>query len=61
MELLTIRQFAKSENIPEAFVRRLVKTGQAPGMYSGTRFYVNADRMREVLNHANASKDGEAV
>lgn len=63
MTLLTIRQFSKQENVPETALRRLVKTGQAPGFYAGSRFYINAERMRDMLDHANAAdgREGESA
>ena len=57
MEFLTIRQFAHRESVPETALRRLVKTGKAPGFYAGSRFYINVERMREMLDNASASKE----
>lgn len=46
----TIRQVAKLFNLPEYSIRRLVKTGRAPGFYSGNRFYVNVPEFESQLN-----------
>lgn len=46
----TIRQVAKLLNLPEYSVRRLVKTGRAPGFYSGNRFYLNVAEFENQLN-----------
>lgn len=45
----TIRQVAHYLEIPEAFVRRLVAQGVCLGVYSGNRFLVNVDALREYL------------
>ena len=45
----TIRQVAHYLEIPEAFVRRLVAQGVCPGVYSGKRFLVNVEALREYL------------
>ena len=45
----TIRQVAHYLEIPEAFVRRLVAQGVCPGVYSGNRFLVNVEALREYL------------
>ena len=44
-----IRQVAHDLEIPEAFVRRLVAQGVCPGVYSGNRFLVNVEALREYL------------
>lgn len=46
----TIRQVAKLFNLPEHLIRRLVKTGRAPGFYSGNRFYLNVPEFESQLN-----------
>lgn len=45
----TVRQVARYLEIPESFVRRLVAQGVCPGVYSGNRFLVNVDALREYL------------
>ena len=47
----TIRQVARYLEIPEAFVRRLVAQGVCPGVYSGNRFLVNTEALREYLDN----------
>lgn len=46
----TIRQVAKLFNLPEYSIRRLVKTGRAPGFFSGNRFYLNVPEFENQLN-----------
>lgn len=45
----TIRQTARYLEIPESLVRRLVAQGICPGVYSGNRFLVNTEALREYL------------
>ncbi len=45
----TVRQVARYLEIPESFVRRLVAQGVCPGVYSGNRFLVNVEALREYL------------
>lgn len=45
----TIREVARTGLAPEAFIRRLVAKGKCPGVYSGNRFLVNVEMLREYL------------
>ena len=45
----TVRQVARYLEIPESLVRRLVAQGVCPGVYSGNRFLVNVEALREYL------------
>ena len=45
----TVRQVARYLEIPESHVRRLVAQGVCPGVYSGNRFLVNVEALREYL------------
>ena len=45
----TVRQVARYLEIPESLVRRLVAQGVGPGVYSGNRFLVNVEALREYL------------
>lgn len=45
----TIRQVARYLDISESLVRRLVTQGVCPGVYSGNRFLVNVEALREYL------------
>lgn len=45
----TIREVARTGLAPEAFIRRLVAQGKCPGVYSGNRFLVNVEMLREYL------------
>ncbi len=48
--MLTIRETAKTGILPETALRRLVKQGKIPGVYSGSKFIVNYDRLCAWLN-----------
>lgn len=43
----TVRQVARYLEVPERLVRRLVAQGVCPGVYSGNRFLVNVEALRE--------------
>lgn len=45
----TVRQVARYLEISESLVRRLVAQGVCPGVYSGNRFLVNVEALREYL------------
>lgn len=45
----TVRQVARYLEVPERLVRRLVAQGVCPGVYSGNRFLVNVEALREYL------------
>lgn len=49
MVFQTIRQSARYLEIPETYIRRLVAQGVCPGVYSGNRFLVNVEALREYL------------
>ncbi len=50
MPFLTINQTAKSENLPHTVLRRRLAEHRLPGFYAGTRYYVNLDLLREMLD-----------
>lgn len=51
----TIRQTARNAGLPEHHLRQLVKRGECPGFYAGTRFYVNVDALTEQLDRVSRS------
>lgn len=53
----TVRQTAAEGVAPENYIRRLVAQGRCPGVYSGTRFLVNVEALREYLDRI--SRDGK--
>ena len=52
----TVRQVARYLSIPEHLVRSLVAQGVCPGIYSGNRFLVHTEGLREYLDAASCSK-----
>lgn len=46
----TIRQVARHFGISENLVRRLVAQGVCPGLYSGNRFLVNVEGLKQYLD-----------
>lgn len=50
MEFMTIRQLAATGYMSEHYLRKLVKQGKCPGIYSGKKFLINVDLLRFQLN-----------
>ena len=55
MQFLTINQTAKAVGLPHTCLRGMLATGNLPGFYSGTRFYVNVDMFRAKLEEDSRS------
>ena len=53
-KMMTIRQVAATGVLPEAALRRLVKDGTIPALYSGTKAFINFDRLCEMLSQVGA-------
>ena len=49
-KMMTIRQTAATGILPEAALRRMVKEGTIPAIYSGTKAFINFDRLCEMLS-----------
>ena len=49
MDFRTAVPAAKYLGIPEYMLRRMIKNGECIGVYSGSRFYVDVERMRQKL------------
>lgn len=49
----TVRQAARYLEVPEHFIRSLVAQGECPGIYSGNRFLVHVEALREYLDVAS--------
>lgn len=45
----TIREAAQSIGVPHSRIRDWQKRGLVPGFYSGSRYYVDVNRLREKL------------
>ena len=52
--MMTIRQAAATGILPEAALRRMVKDGTIPAIYSGTKAFINFDRLCEMLSQIGA-------
>lgn len=52
----TIRKAAALPEVPigESCLRGMVKRGECPGIYSGTRFLVNVDALLDLLERKSA-------
>lgn len=55
----TVRQTAKALRIPEHLVRSMVAQGTCPGIYSGNRFLVHVEALREYLDAASGRKEAK--
>ena len=62
-KFMTIRQAAADPRCPlrEGTLRAMVRRGECPGYYSGTRFWVDIDGLKELLiQKRNSAADREA-
>lgn len=46
----TVRQAARYLEVPEHLIRSMVAQGDCPGIYSGNRFLVHVEALREYLD-----------
>ena len=58
-KMATIKETAKIFNLPEDFVRQLVKNGQIVAVQSGRKTFINLNKFAEKLNVGNISADEE--
>lgn len=59
--LMTIRETAKAGILPENRLRQMQHQGKLPGIYSGTKFLVNAEMLIALVEQecrANAGMEG---
>ena len=56
---VTITQAAKMGVMSVYSLRLMLKQGQLPGYYAGTRFYINLDRLLEQLENGNSAAGQE--
>lgn len=49
----TIRQVSRTLDVPEHLIRCMVAEGTCPGIYSGTRFLVHVEALKEYLDKAS--------
>jgi len=54
-KMVTIRQAAATGILPEAALRRMVKDGTIPAIYSGTKAFLNFDRLCEMLSQVGTA------
>lgn len=50
----SIRDTRRATGLPECFLRKLVKEGRVPGVYSGKKFLVNVPALLEQLEREGA-------
>lgn len=60
MTFLTVPQAVKKGPVSRAQLRRMISNGTAPGYFAGTRFYVNYDRLLEMLNESTSAQKAES-
>ena len=58
-DMATIKETAEIFNLPEYFVRQLVKSGKVIAIKSGRKIFVNVGKFAELLNTnvVNADED----
>lgn len=57
MTIFTIRGESRETNLPEHFLRSLLRQNRLPGFYAGTRYYVNHDLLMEQLDAMSRGED----
>lgn len=55
-QYLTIRQTAKKVPYSENQLRKMLRIGELPGFYSGTRFYVDYELLMEQIDRECRSR-----
>lgn len=51
-----IKEACKEVGVSEYYLRNLVKKGECPGFYSGSRFRVNVGKLEEKLREETSAK-----
>lgn len=54
-KMMTVRQVAATGILPETAIRRLLKQGKIPAVYSGTKAFINFDKLCEMLNNLDVA------
>lgn len=60
IRFLTIREVADTGLLPEFCLRRMQKEGKLPGVFSGSRFYVDIQSLEQQLQ-AEALANAQGV
>lgn len=50
----SIRETKRTTGLPECYLRKLVKEGKAPGVYSGKKFLVNVPALLAQLERGSS-------
>ena len=58
--MMTIREAARKNILPEYTLRKMVKAGQIPHIKIGKKAFINYDCFVDLLNHWGQAKEGEA-
>ena len=61
IRMMTIRQIAATGLLPEYTLRRMVKSGQVPAMFSGNRALVNYGLLVKLLNGEATTEQHDAT
>ena len=56
MQFLTINQTAKVVGLPHTCLRTMLANHSLPGFYSGSRFYVNVEMLKEELERESRER-----
>lgn len=57
----TVREAKKSTGLSEHYLRKLVRAGKAPGVYSGSRFLLNVPALLAQLDQQSRDRMERAV
>ena len=56
IRFLTVKKASVECGVPEHLIRTWIVEGKCPGIYSGTRFYVNVDKFEEMIRNGTSEK-----
>lgn len=56
-KMMTVNQIAATGILPENAIRVLLKQGKLPAVYSGTKAYINFDKMCEQLRNLKPDQE----
>ena len=60
IKFLTIRETAETGIFTEWGLRKMLKNGRLPGVFSGSRFYVNYSELEKMLEEQSKVNAGAA-
>lgn len=54
VRLMTVKDAARECGVSEYFLRNWIRRGECPGVYSGTRFLINVDKLEQKIREGSS-------